>query len=167
MEQFKRDCPNCNNVIEYKYLSLFKQANKRNSVCRSCRTIIANKSILRKNKLEDNINWKGYKHIPFNWFSKYFLRGKKKRTGDITIEQVYDLWIKQNQKCALSQIPINWNDDGKKHTCSIDRINSLKEYVIENIQLVHKDVNLMKNKFNNEYFIQMCKLIAGGAYEVN
>jgi hypothetical protein len=130
-------------------------------MCKSCRSTIANKSPKRNNKKQNNSQWKGYNEIPYNWFSRYFERKgrKKKHSGDINIEQVYELWIKQNKKCALSGVLIGFYDCGTNHTCSIDRIDSLKEYTLDNIQLVHKDVNIMKNKFDNQYFINMCKNI--------
>jgi len=30
---------------------------------------------------------------------------------------------------------------------------------LNNIQLVHKDVNLMKNHFNQDYFLEICEKI--------
>lgn len=126
-------------------------------MCKSCRTTTANKSPIRNQKRENNPAWKGYKDIPYNWFSNYFKRSGK--FGDITIEQVYDLWIAQDKKCALSGVSIGFYDDGKTHTCSIDRIDSSGGYTLANIQLVHKDVNIMKNKFDNQYFIDICKEI--------
>lgn len=159
---FNRHCPDCNNIIDYKYECLFNQAEKRNSVCKSCRTARANKSSRRR--VRRNHNWKGYECIPYSWFSKYFIRRSKgKRIGNINIIQIYDLWIKQDKKCILSKLNIGWEDDPnfkQGHTASIDRIDSSKEYTLDNIQLVHKDINLMKNKFSEEYFIKMCKLIA-------
>jgi hypothetical protein len=158
--EYKRICPSCNITIEYNNYKSFHSAKTRNSGCKSCRTTIANKSSKRCNKKQDNINWKGYKEIPFNWFSKYFLRGQNRRFGNITIEDVYNLWIYQKKKCALSKLEIGFYDDGNKHTCSIDRINSNLDYTIDNIQLVHKDVNRMKNCYNQNHFIKICKLIA-------
>jgi hypothetical protein len=109
-------------------------------------------------KKEDNPAFKGYKDIPYVWFKRYFLNGKRKRTGDVTMEQIYDIWIKQDKKCALSGIPIDWeNNNGV--TCSLDRIDSKKEYTIGNVQLVHKDVNVMKHHYDESYFIKMCELI--------
>lgn len=159
---YNRICPNCHLEIEYTCYKSYYSACSRNSVCKSCRTIIANKSPKRNNKRDRNVNWKGYNEIPFNWFSKYFLRNSKsKRVGSITIHQVYDLWIKQDKKCALTSIPIGFYDISKtQHSCSIDRIDSKKEYDLDNIQLVHKDINLMKNAFDQEYFIEMCKKVA-------
>jgi hypothetical protein len=138
-------------------------------MCKSCRTTIANKSSTRNQKKENNPAWKGYNGIPYGWFSRYFERKgrKKQHFGNITIEQIYNLWIHQNKKCALSGISVGFYDDGKNHTCSIDRIDSSREYTIDNIQLVHKDVNLMKNKFDNQYFIEMCMKIAGGSCEIS
>lgn len=111
-------------------------------------------------KKEDNPAFKGYKDIPYQWFKKYFLYGRNvnKRTGDVTMKQVYDIWIKQNKKCALSGLSIDW-EYNNGWTCSLDRIDSKKEYTIDNVQLVHKDVNVMKHHYDESYFIEMCKLI--------
>jgi len=114
------------------------------------------------NGMEKNPSWKGYNEIPYSWFSKYFERkgqNRNKRSGNITIQQVHELWISQDKKCALTGLPIDWikREDGV--SCSIDRINSDGEYTIDNIQLVHKDINLMKNHFDQDYFIEMCRLV--------
>lgn len=111
-------------------------------------------------KKEDNPAFKGYKDISYQWFKKYFLYGRNvnKRTGDVTMKQVYDIWIKQNKKCALSGLSIDW-EYNNGWTCSLDRIDSKKEYTIDNVQLVHKDVNVMKHHYDESYFIEMCKLI--------
>jgi len=47
----------------------------------------------------------------------------------------------------------------KLRTASLDRIDSTKNYTIDNIQWVHKDVNKMKMDFSQEYFIEMCRLV--------
>lgn len=161
---FKKQCKVCSLDISYKNQKVLDQAIKRDSMCKSCRSVMANKSEKREKKLgSKNIMWKGYKDIPYAWFSRYFEREGKRypKTGSISIEDVYDLWIRQSKKCALSGVSIGFCDDSNRtSTCSIDRIDSLKQYDIENIQLVHKHVNIMKNKFNNEYFINMCKNIS-------
>jgi hypothetical protein len=155
----QRECPDCGKIIIYENNSSYYSAYRRNSVCKSCRSVRANKSSKRNNIGEKNAFWKGYKDIPFHWFSKYFLRKGKKRSGDITIEQVYNLWIKQDKKCKLSGLDIDFIRRDNGVSASIDRIDSSKEYTIDNIQLVHKDINLMKNYFNQEYFISICKMV--------
>ena len=161
MKLYNHICSICNKEITYTSYKSYWTAKFRNSMCKSCRTTIANKSSKRNSKRENNSQWKGHNEIPYAWFSKYFeKKSKSKRIGDLTIQQVYTIWIAQNKKCALSGIDIGFYDDGNNHTCSIDRIDSKKEYVIDNIQLVHKHINKMKNDFNQDHFINMCKLIS-------
>jgi len=156
---FVKNCLSCNKEIKYNNKYNLQRSIRNNSPCRSCNCIIRNKT-MNYTKGNKNSQWKSSNKIPYSWFSKYFKRSNRKRTGTITIEDVYNLWIKQDKKCALSKVIIGFNDDNKGHTCSIDRIDSLKEYTLDNIQLVHKDVNYMKNRYDQKYFIQMCKLIA-------
>ena len=84
---------------------------------------------------------------------------------------MWDLFIKQNRKCALSGLELSFpkiNGD-QSYTASIDRIDSSLGYIEGNVQWVHKDINIMKNKYDQDYFIQMCKLISensGGACEI-
>ncbi len=111
-------------------------------------------------------SFKGYKEIPGSWFSRYSKNSKKYL--NITIQDIYNLWIKQNKQCALSGLEIdfiNTNTKTNRHkhdlicTASLDRIDSKKGYIIDNIQLVHKDVNMIKKEYDQNYFIKLCKLI--------
>lgn len=158
--KFSKNCPCCNIEIIFNNKYNLQRSLKNNSCCRSCNRTELN---LFQDKAKDkNGQWKGYKEIPYSWFSKYFERKnpRKRRRGNISIEEVYNLYIKQDKKCKLSGLNIGFYDDGNKHTCSIDRIDSLKEYTLDNIQLVHKDVNFMKNRFSNNYFIKICNMIS-------
>lgn len=88
--------------------------------------------------------------------------GAKDRDLDfnISIEEIWDLFLKQNKKCILSGVNISFHKENDyKRTASLDRINSLKGYTIDNIQWVHRDVNKMKMDLNESRFIEMCKLI--------
>jgi hypothetical protein len=81
---------------------------------------------------------------------------------DITIEDIYNQYIKQDKKCALSGMDIEFVEHS--HTtegnASIDRIDSNLGYTINNIQIIHKHINEMKMAHSQEYFISMCKMIA-------
>jgi hypothetical protein len=94
--------------------------------------------------------------------SKLNNRERKSKELTLTIDEAWDLFLIQNKKCALSGIeltfPITYKD--KSWTASLDRIDSSKGYILGNVQWVHKDINIMKNKFNQEHFINMCKLIS-------
>ena len=120
-----------------------------------------------------NSLWKGCGEISGNWWYNHILRERnpKKRAKipvDITVEYAWELFLKQNRKCALSGLELQIGT-AKSTTCtaSIDRIDSGLGYVKENIQWVHKHINFMKRTYSQEYFIQMCKLVsvncAGGA----
>lgn len=84
---------------------------------------------------------------------------------NITREFAWKLFLKQNKKCALSDLDIiierslNRNKGCSNITASLDRIDSLKGYTEDNVQWVHKDVNYMKQDLDQEYFKNICKLI--------
>jgi hypothetical protein len=78
----------------------------------------------------------------------------------ITIEDVWKLFLKQKKKCSLSGIELippigRWDN----FTASIDRIDSSKGYVKENIQWIHKDINKMKQALTQQHFINLCKQV--------
>ena len=81
----------------------------------------------------------------------------------ITKEYLWDLYIKQNKKCALSGIDIylaSSSVNKKENTASVDRIDSSKGYIPDNVQWVHKKINKMKLDYSQNYFIELCGLVA-------
>lgn len=80
----------------------------------------------------------------------------------ITIEDVWSKYLQQNRKCALTGLDISWGTFRKRtdQTVSVDRIDSNVGYRIDNIQLVHKIVNIMKGFLSNEEFICFCNAVA-------
>ena len=81
----------------------------------------------------------------------------------ITQEDAWNVWEKQNGRCALSDIKlthaVNFRDQRSNHTASLDRIDSNLGYTINNIQWVHKNINIMKNKMSNSEFVEWCCLV--------
>jgi hypothetical protein len=63
--------------------------------------------------------------------------------------------------CALTGWPISIKYG--MQTASLDRIDSKKGYEPDNIQWVHKMVNMSKNKYDQYQFIEMCKAVAAKA----
>jgi hypothetical protein len=87
--------------------------------------------------------------------------GRRIKEVTITIDQAWALFLKQDRKCALTGLPLHFPEKWKgDYNASLDRIDSDKDYSIDNVQWVHKHVNIMKNKFSENYFIDMCKRIA-------
>lgn len=103
--------------------------------------------------------------IPISMWNK-ILSNAKKRKITIMVDRVkmFDLLVKQDYKCALTGVSIVLPNNGKEswkhfYTASLDRIDSSKGYVEENIQWVHKDINRMKNIYSQEYFIKLCRMV--------
>lgn len=125
----------------------------KSSSCRKCSGRVG----------EKNHRWVGYKSIPGHFFS--LARKCAEVRGipfELTIEQVNDLWISSHGSCALSGAKITLGGKKSGYTASLDRISSKVGYVTGNVQFVHKDINLMKNHFDQDYFVEMCCRVAEG-----
>ena len=114
--------------------------------------------------------WKGCGEISGNWFYNHVLRERKQgaRTRvpvDLTVEQAWDLFLEQDRKCALSGLPLTISSVHAYNDASIDRIDSSKGYVLENVQWVHKHINFMKRTYSQDYFIEMCKKVARNSHK--
>lgn len=83
---------------------------------------------------------------------------------NIAIEDAWNKYISQDRKCALSGLDIKIVRDYSRkhadHTASLDRIDNSIGYEVSNIQWIHRDINVMKNNFEEEYFIHICKSVA-------
>lgn len=111
--------------------------------------------------------WKGHGRIGHNFWNQSVLRNLKSRGErrkelgvSISIEYAWSVFVKQEEKCALSGVELVLSSSTKENTASIDRIDSNIGYHEGNIQWVHKDINTMKMALNQEYFIELCKKIA-------
>lgn len=117
--------------------------------------------------------WSGYKEISSTWFSAIKRRANRDRKGmnavpvriNITIEDCWELFQEQDRKCVYTGLvlhfPVNSTHKANRDaTASLDRIDSTKGYVKGNIQFVHKHINMMKLTYDEDYFIEMCQLVA-------
>lgn len=93
-------------------------------------------------------------------------RDAKERNFEFNIkkEKCYNLLVQQNFKCALSGVTIYLAKTAAENriclsTASLDRINSNKGYTMDNIQWVHKDINVMKMNYDQQYFLDLCKKV--------
>lgn len=119
----------------------------------------------RHNQGKNHPLWCGTGDISGQYFDSIKCRANKlKIEFDITIEQLWEIFLKQNRLCALTGLPLNFSTyrqrrKGNEQTASIDRIDSNKGYTIDNVQWVHKDINRMKNSYDQKYFLQICQLV--------
>lgn len=77
---------------------------------------------------------------------------------------IWDLFLKQDRKCALTGVDIHFARTARDHskgmtTASLDRIDSTKGYTEDNVQWVHKDINKLKRDFEENIFVAMCSLV--------
>lgn len=119
--------------------------------------------------------WRGHGEISGHVWDSIKKQGQKSKSRakldfSITIEYCWDLFLEQNRKCALSGVDIyfpNTTTKTNSRTASLDRIDFSMGYVEGNVQWVHKDVNLMKNRLSEKYFIAMCDKIAAHSRKEN
>lgn len=115
--------------------------------------------------------FEGVGEISISYLRKIVLHANERNINvSVTADELWELYIKQNKKCALTGLDLNFGKHihGQKtkaqsQTASLDRIDSKKGYTIDNLQWVHKHVNIMKNRYDNEYFKQICKLVVENA----
>lgn len=91
----------------------------------------------------------------------------------VTPKEAWELWERQQGKCALSGQTLTFQGNKRKTqagTASLDRIDSSKGYLPDNIQWVHKRINVMKSNLSDQEFIRFCKLVAnhnGGTHDLS
>lgn len=144
----------------------------RQICCKSCRSKINYQNAINTNK---KIGFIKYGHSGVGDITKsvygVIKRNAKRRnfiwSKELTIEYLWNLYLQQNKKCALSGLDIYFTDkriggniNYQFMNASLDRIDSSIGYTKDNIQWVHKDVNMMKLNHSEKYFIDLCKKIS-------
>jgi hypothetical protein len=109
-------------------------------------------------------SFKGFGEIGLGLWSSIIYGAKSRNFKfDISIEFAWNLFLKQNRRCALSNELIyfgTYKSKTRPNTASLDRIDSKKGYLKDNVQWVHKTINLMKQNINEQEFFIWCKKIA-------
>ncbi len=132
----------------------------RNKITKSCGCLRL--QIQRANSKSNHCLWKGYGELSGRQFQQFEKSAKKRKIDfKVTIQYLWDLFIKQNKKCALSGVELKFNSRSFKFdgNASPDRIDSSKGYIEGNLQWVHKDVNYMKQDHTDESFLKWCSII--------
>ncbi len=122
---------------------------------------------MKTNLGEKSVFWEGCGDISGMYFAGLRCKAKTKNMEfTITIQEIWNLFEKQHRLCALTGLPISFEQsqrlkkkNGSETTASLDRIDSNKGYTIDNVQWIHKDVNKMKNAFTQDRFLEICRLV--------
>lgn len=147
--ELKRNCPECGSEITYKTENALKIASSKVSKCRSCsrkkppwEKLLSKAKALHRKRVE-----KGRLNFEFN----------------LTAEYLHGLWDGQlinqslggdNILCKLSGQVLDFKD------VSVDRIDSSIGYVMGNIQLVHKYINIGKNEYDEQVYVMQSVKVA-------
>jgi hypothetical protein len=121
--------------------------------CRKCAKIDTAKSL-----------YTGIENLSGKYLST-IRRGARQRNleYEVTKEYLYNIFQKQDGKCALSNLPIHLGKQPgsqyEEQTASLDRIDSNKGYIEGNVQWLHKEINMMKQDFSELKFLMYCQLI--------
>ena len=149
-----KPCFECGEMQSYLRKNYAEESLRLNKTCKKC-----------SNRKNENSHRGWHRGVRISWFNKYKLQAEiRNYEFTITLDYVADLMEKQNFKCALTKKDISFPENGTPSDgsmlASIDRIDSSKGYVPGNIQIILKKVNMMKQQYSQEEFIEMCKLVA-------
>tara|TARA_B100001093_G_scaffold519955_1_gene611684 strand:+ start:1222 stop:1617 length:396 start_codon:yes stop_codon:yes gene_type:complete len=83
---------------------------------------------------------------------------------EVDVWYVYQIGVKQNWKCAIKGVPLEFVNNGKywrgkkcnREVMTIDRIDSTKGYVKGNVQLLCCEANVWKADFSHDQLMQYC-----------
>lgn len=102
--------------------------------------------------------YKGFGQVSGTFLNK--IRHSALKRGldfDLNAKFLWNLFLKQDKKCVLSGLEIEILD--RKGTASIDRIDSNKGYLQNNVQWTHIKVNMMKQNLTEKEFFELCSII--------
>lgn len=102
-------------------------------------------------------SWTGHKGISGKYWSQLQRNAHRRKIGfELTIQDAWNIFIKQGGKCALTGEPLSLH---RPKTASLDRINSNKSYTKNNVQWTHIQVNKMKMDMDEKELLDWCSKI--------
>jgi hypothetical protein len=116
---------------------------------------------------EDKLQYTAFKRTKNVRSYLQYLRAKavsrKKSEEVISLDALELLWATQKGECALTGWPMTMElANGVVHTnCSIDRTDSSLGYVVGNVQLVCRAVNVAKSNLDQLEFVKLCRAVVG------
>ena len=145
-----KPCPSCGVEQDYLRRNYAAYSLSLGKECKTC-----------SNRKTENSGRGVYNGVRLSWVHKCKVGAETRGiVWTLSVEDIWQVYVNQDGVCNLSGIPIGWATVGQTHTASLDRIDSKNGYTLDNIQLLHKDVNMMKQAFSQEHFVALCKSVA-------
>jgi hypothetical protein len=148
--RYYKPCPQCGELQSYLRKNYAEESAKLNKLCKAC-----------SNKIPENNNHKGFylDVLRASFAHKYKANAELRDIEwNISFEYLAKLLIDQDFRCALSGIPISAME--VNNNASLDRIDSNLGYIENNVQWVTSKVNMMKQTYTQEEFIEVCINVA-------
>jgi len=143
-----RYCPICNSEIDHLRRNYCIGAHNIKQPCKRCSNINNHPSGM-------------VGAVRLSWYEAFkksaLTRGYE---WSLSPEFIDAMYTEQQGRCALSGLPISWSAVNWHHTASIDRIDNNLGYLENNVQLVHKKVNMMRGSLTVDEFKELCKAVA-------
>jgi hypothetical protein len=161
-----KNCTKCGECLPMtSFYTTGKKADgspKYNSWCKACvKTKMA--SYHKKTWGPDALQRSAFKRTQTVRSYLAYLRAKAVRRGGncITLDELVALWDRQIGRCALSgwQLTTKLGSGNVPTNCSIDRIDPSQGYVLGNVQLVCRAVNVAKSDLAPDMFLLLCSAI--------
>lgn len=140
------DCGNELSIMKHSF-----RYDKKNKQCVEC-----------GRKASGNKHRNGHGQISGKHISSIRLTAKKRGIlFEVSPQEMWAQFLKQNGKCALSGIDLvlKYDNTLRNNTASLDRIDSNKSYTVDNIQWVHKKINTMKWDMTKNELLYFCEKI--------
>lgn len=113
-------------------------------------------------KCKEHYNWKGCGELSGHYFAIIKTGANKRKIPfSLCIQELWELFLKQNRECALSGDKLHFarSYGATEQTASLDRIDSSKGYTIDNVQWIHKEAQTMKWNLSEDRFFDRLKKI--------
>lgn len=136
-------CPSCGASRRYSSHTAARRAERVGRRCQSC----------ANSKKNERPRVLGFSEAELN--SIRASAGRRGKDWKVSIADIHDLWERQDGKCALTGIPMR----KAPRTWSIDRIDNTCGYEPSNIQLVLKDINMMRGALDIPAFVEFCQAV--------
>lgn len=146
-----KPCPVCNEEQSYLRKNYAVESERLGKLCKKC----------SNQKSPSHNQHKGYyKDVLRASFAHKYKTGAETRgiEWNVSFDYLAQLLIDQDFKCALSGETLDAMQI--QNNCSLDRIDSSRGYVEGNVQWTTSMVNMCKQSYTQEDFIEMCKRVA-------
>lgn len=152
---FTKECANCGDRHPFQSMPSAKRAEVLGTLCKPCSS---KRNFKRYNgEIQEEFG------VRLSWLRTYKVGAEARGlVFQIKAKDIRNLYEEQEGLCALSGQPINLPLSSRyaSVTASVDRIDNSRGYTQDNIQLVHKRINMLRGSLSVEDFVELCKMVA-------